>query len=101
MVLRGDIRSTNLLQQADSAQIKELEHCDFRPMYEYFEIQKDKKKSLTAAEKKMSVMTAARTRNNSYAYISPQNQGGTGRDGKALSSCDDRWQKGEDWQLSC
>ncbi|GHJ84710.1 hypothetical protein NliqN6_1112 [Naganishia liquefaciens] len=38
---------------ADSAQIKELEHCDFRPMYEYFEIQKDKKKSLTAAEKKI------------------------------------------------
>lgn len=36
----------------DSAQIKDLEKCDFRPMYEYFEIQKDKKKSLTAAEKK-------------------------------------------------
>ncbi|KAJ9111343.1 hypothetical protein QFC19_001111 [Naganishia cerealis] len=37
---------------ADSAQIKDLEKCDFRPMYEYFEIQKDKKKQLTAAEKK-------------------------------------------------
>lgn len=38
--------------QADSAQIKDLEKCDFRPMHEYFEIQKDKKKQLTAAEKK-------------------------------------------------
>jgi DNA topoisomerase-1 len=38
--------------QSDSAQIKDLEKCDFRPMYEYFEIQKDKKKQLTAAEKK-------------------------------------------------
>ncbi|KAI5454361.1 DNA topoisomerase 1 [Naganishia albida] len=37
---------------ADSAQIKDLEKCDFRPMHEYFEIQKDKKKQLTAAEKK-------------------------------------------------
>lgn len=35
-----------------------LEKCDFRPMFEYFEEEKAKKKSLTAAEKKESVSIA-------------------------------------------
>jgi DNA topoisomerase-1 len=32
--------------------IKEFERCDFRPMFEYFEEEKAKKKALSAAEKK-------------------------------------------------
>ncbi|KAJ2999594.1 hypothetical protein NUW54_g6916 [Trametes sanguinea] len=32
--------------------ITRFELCDFRPMYEYFEAEKEKKKSMTAAEKK-------------------------------------------------
>ncbi|KAF8608621.1 hypothetical protein BDV93DRAFT_518704 [Ceratobasidium sp. AG-I] len=32
--------------------IKEFEKCDFRPMFEHFEAEKAKKKSMTAAEKK-------------------------------------------------
>ncbi|KAI0675416.1 hypothetical protein C8Q78DRAFT_1012332 [Trametes maxima] len=32
--------------------ITKFELCDFRPMYEYFESEKEKKKSMTAAEKK-------------------------------------------------
>jgi DNA topoisomerase-1 len=32
--------------------IKEFERCDFRPMFEYFEEEKAKKKALSSAEKK-------------------------------------------------
>jgi DNA topoisomerase-1 len=32
--------------------IKDLDKCDFRPMYEHFEAEKAKKKSLTSADKK-------------------------------------------------
>ncbi|KAK4684184.1 DNA topoisomerase I, partial [Tremellales sp. Uapishka_1] len=36
----------------EGIQVKTLEKCDFRPMYEYFESEKDKKKSMTKEEKK-------------------------------------------------
>ncbi|OCH93765.1 hypothetical protein OBBRIDRAFT_789963 [Obba rivulosa] len=36
----------------DGTKITDFELCDFRPMYEYFEAEKAKKKALTAAEKK-------------------------------------------------
>ncbi|KAF8265535.1 hypothetical protein EI94DRAFT_1779278 [Lactarius quietus] len=36
----------------DGTKIKEFERCDFRPMFEYFEEEKAKKKALTSAEKK-------------------------------------------------
>ncbi|KAI0301022.1 hypothetical protein B0F90DRAFT_1844311 [Multifurca ochricompacta] len=36
----------------DGVVIKEFERCDFRPMFEYFEEEKAKKKALTASEKK-------------------------------------------------
>jgi len=38
--------------QLDGTEIKEFSLCDFRPMFEYFEAEKAKKKALTAAEKK-------------------------------------------------
>jgi len=38
--------------QLDGTEIKEFPLCDFRPMFEYFEVEKAKKKALTAAEKK-------------------------------------------------
>jgi DNA topoisomerase IB len=37
---------------AENIKITDFAKCDFRPMYEYFEIQKEKKKQMTAAEKK-------------------------------------------------
>lgn len=37
--------------------IKEFEKCDFRPMFEHFEAEKAKKKSMTAAEKKAAKET--------------------------------------------
>lgn len=44
---------TNLFfYQRDGTKIKEFERCDFRPMFEYFEEEKAKKKALTSAEKK-------------------------------------------------
>lgn len=36
----------------DGTKIKEFSLCDFRPMFEYFEAEKAKKKALNAAEKK-------------------------------------------------
>ncbi|KAI9437647.1 DNA topoisomerase I [Lactarius indigo] len=36
----------------DGTMIKDFERCDFRPMFEYFEEEKAKKKALTSAEKK-------------------------------------------------
>ncbi|KAF8210316.1 hypothetical protein K438DRAFT_1916761 [Mycena galopus ATCC 62051] len=36
----------------DGTKVTSFELCDFRPMYEYFEAEKAKKKALTAAEKK-------------------------------------------------
>jgi hypothetical protein len=41
--------------QAEKVNITSLEKCDFKPMYEYFETQKEKKKAMSAAEKKRSV----------------------------------------------
>lgn len=38
--------------QRDGTKIKDFDSCDFRPMFEYFEAEKAKKKSMTAAEKK-------------------------------------------------
>lgn len=36
----------------EDVKIKKLEKCDFRPMFEYFEKEKEKKKALTKEEKK-------------------------------------------------
>lgn len=36
----------------DGTDILKFELCDFRPMFEYFEAEKAKKKALTAADKK-------------------------------------------------
>jgi hypothetical protein len=41
--------------QAESVKITSLEKCDFKPMAEYFDLQKEKKKAMTAAEKKQQV----------------------------------------------
>jgi DNA topoisomerase-1 len=41
----------NLLQR-DGTKITNFEFCDFRPMYEYFESEKAKKKALSTVEKK-------------------------------------------------
>lgn len=38
--------------QHDGTKITDLTLCDFRPMYEHFEVEKAKKKALTSAEKK-------------------------------------------------
>ena len=40
------------VSQRDGTKIADLALCDFRPMYEYFEAEKAKKKALTSAEKK-------------------------------------------------
>lgn len=37
-----------------------MEKCDFKDMFEYFEVQKEKKKSMTKDEKKAYVMPADR-----------------------------------------
>lgn len=37
---------------AENIQVTDFKKCDFRPMFEYFELQKEKKKQLTAAQKK-------------------------------------------------
>jgi DNA topoisomerase-1 len=37
---------------ADGTQVTDLELCDFRPMYEYYEAEKDKKKQMSKDEKK-------------------------------------------------
>jgi DNA topoisomerase-1 len=39
---------------AEGIKVKDFNKCDFRPMFEYFELQKEKKKQLTAAEKKQA-----------------------------------------------
>ncbi|KAL5528104.1 TOP1 [Sanghuangporus sanghuang] len=36
----------------DGTKIKEFERCDFRPVFEYYEAEKAKKKAMTSAEKK-------------------------------------------------
>ena len=38
--------------QLDGTEITKFELCDFRPMFEYFEGEKAKKKAMTSAEKK-------------------------------------------------
>jgi DNA topoisomerase-1 len=35
--------------------VKSLEKCDFKPMFEYFEGEKEKKKAMTADQKKQYV----------------------------------------------
>lgn len=44
--------SLRLLLQVENISIDSLEKCDFEPMFNYFESEKEKKKSMTAAEKK-------------------------------------------------
>jgi DNA topoisomerase-1 len=39
---------------AEGIKVTDFNKCDFRPMFEYFELQKEKKKQLTAAEKKQA-----------------------------------------------
>ena len=43
---------TQVCLQRDGTKIQKFELCDFRPMFEYFEEQKAKKKAMSAAEKK-------------------------------------------------
>jgi len=43
--------------QRDGTKITSFENCDFRPMYEYFEAEKAKKKALTTEEKKAAKKT--------------------------------------------
>lgn len=38
--------------QSDGTKITKFELCDFRPMYEYFEAEKAKRKAMTTEEKK-------------------------------------------------
>lgn len=40
------------MPQRNGIVIKEFERCDFRPMFEYFEEEKARKKAMTTAEKK-------------------------------------------------
>jgi DNA topoisomerase I len=42
----------DVVEQRDGTKITSFEQCDFRPMFEYFEAEKARKKSLSAAEKK-------------------------------------------------
>lgn len=46
------VPSLNDQLQRNGIKITKFELCDFRPMYEYFESEKEKKKSMTTAEKK-------------------------------------------------
>jgi len=45
-------RPTNDIHKRDGTKIENFNLCDFRPMYEYFESEKARKKALSAAEKK-------------------------------------------------
>lgn len=38
--------------QKEGIKIKTLEKCDFKPMYEYFESEREKKKAMSREEKK-------------------------------------------------
>ena len=40
------------LEQSNGVKVTKFELCDFRPMFDYFEAEKAKKKSMTTAEKK-------------------------------------------------
>ena len=53
----------NSFFQRDGTKITNFELCDFRPMYEYFEVEKAKKKAMTTEEKK----TAKKTRDEMEA----------------------------------
>jgi DNA topoisomerase-1 len=44
-----------LTDQKEGIKVKSLEKCDFKPMFEYFEGEKEKKKSMTAEQKKAYV----------------------------------------------
>ena len=44
-----------LTDQKEGIKVKSLEKCDFEPMFEYFEGEKEKKKSMTAEQKKAYV----------------------------------------------
>jgi len=41
-----------IMVQVNNIRIEKLELCDFRPMFEYLEAEKAKRKALTTAEKK-------------------------------------------------
>lgn len=51
----SDANAPPPLSQAENIEVTDFKKCDFRPMFEYFELQKEKKKQLTAAEKKQCV----------------------------------------------
>ena len=39
-------------EQKENVKVKSLDKCDFKPMYGHFELEKERKKSLTRDEKK-------------------------------------------------
>jgi len=49
-----------LTDQKEGTKVKSLEKCDFKPMFEYFEGEKEKKKAMTAEQKKACVSRRAR-----------------------------------------
>ena len=46
------LNSLTLTLQTENVKIKILEKCDFKPMYEHFEREREKKKGMTKEEKK-------------------------------------------------
>lgn len=42
--------------QKEGTKVKDLEKCDFRPMFEHFESEKEKKRAMSKDEKKASVI---------------------------------------------
>ena len=44
-----------MLVQKEGIKVTSLEKCDFRPMYEHFEREREKKKAMSKEEKKASV----------------------------------------------
>lgn len=41
-----------LMYQKEGVKVEKLSKCDFKPMFEYFEREKEKKKTMTKEEKK-------------------------------------------------
>jgi DNA topoisomerase IB len=54
LVSRGILDSCDvaLKHQKEGVKIEKLSKCDFKPMFEYFEREKEKKKTMTKEEKK-------------------------------------------------
>lgn len=51
---RGFRRNLTTVTSRQNPKITDFEKCDFRPMFEHFEIEKERKKQLTKAEKQVS-----------------------------------------------